>query len=42
MKSLNLNYIIINIILDHLFYKDKLGIGNKSTFIKNVKERPGY
>ena len=26
-------------ILDNLFYKEKLGIGNKATFIKNVRER---
>ncbi len=26
-------------ILDNLFYKEKLGIGNKTTFIKNVRER---
>ncbi len=39
----NLNYIIIiNNILDNLFYKEKLGIGNKTTFIKKVREtRPG-
>jgi hypothetical protein len=29
----------MNNILDNSFYKDKLGIGNKTTFIKNVKER---
>ena len=29
----------MNNILDNLFYKEKLGIGNKATFIKNVKER---
>ncbi len=29
----------MNNILDNLFYKEKLGIGNKTTFIKNVKER---
>ena len=26
-------------ILDNLFYKEKLGIGNKTTFIKNERER---
>jgi hypothetical protein len=26
-------------ILDNLFYKEKLGIGDKTTFIKNVRER---
>ncbi len=26
-------------ILDNIFYKEKLGIGNKTTFIENVKER---
>ncbi len=30
---------MINNILDNLFYKNKLGIGNKTTFIKNVRER---
>ena len=25
--------------LYNLFYKEKLGIGNKTTFIKNVRER---
>ena len=25
--------------LDNLFYTEKLGIGNKTTFIKNVRER---
>jgi hypothetical protein len=30
---------MINNILDNLFYKEKLGIGNKTTFIKNVRER---
>ncbi len=30
----------MNKILDNLFYTEKLGIGNKTTFIKNVKERP--
>jgi hypothetical protein len=25
--------------LDNLFYKEKLGIGNKATFIKHVRER---
>ncbi len=40
IKYLNLNYnIIMNNILDNLFYKEKLGIGNKTTFIKNVRER---
>ncbi len=29
----------MNDISDNLFYKEKLGIGNKATFIKNVKER---
>jgi len=29
----------MNNILDNLFYKEKLGIGNKNTFIKNVRER---
>ena len=29
----------MNDILDNLFYKEKLGIGNKTTFIKNVRER---
>ncbi len=29
----------MNSILDHLFYKEKSGIGNKTTFIKNVRER---
>jgi hypothetical protein len=29
----------MNNILDNLFYKEKLGIGNKTTFIKYVKER---
>ena len=29
----------MNDILDNLFYKEKLGIGNKTTFIKKVKER---
>jgi len=29
----------MNNILDNLFYKEKLGIGNKTTFIKNVRER---
>ena len=27
----------MNNILDNLFYKEKLGIGNKTTFIKNVE-----
>ena len=27
----------MNTILDNLFYKEKLGIGNKTTFIKNVR-----
>ncbi len=40
IKYLNLNYIIImNNILDNLLFKEKLGIGNKTTFIKNVGER---
>ena len=30
---------MINNILDNLFYKEKLGIGNTTTFIKNVRER---
>ncbi len=29
----------MNNILDNLFYKDKLGFSNKTTFIKNVRER---
>ena len=29
----------MNNILDNLFYKEKLGIGNTTTFIKNVRER---
>ena len=29
----------MNDILDNLFYKEKLGIVNKTTFIKNVRER---
>ena len=29
----------MNNILDNLFYREKLGIGNKTTFIKNVRER---
>ena len=29
----------MNNILDNLFYKEKLGIGNKATFIKNVRKR---
>ena len=29
----------MNNILDNLFYKEKLGISNKTTFIKNVRER---
>ncbi len=29
----------MNNILDNLFYKQKLRIGNKTTFIKNVRER---
>jgi FKBP-type peptidyl-prolyl cis-trans isomerase (trigger factor) len=34
-KYLDLNYMIImNNILDNLFYKEKLGIDNKTTFIK--------
>ena len=28
----------MNNILDNLFHKEKLGIGNKATFIKNVRE----
>ncbi len=28
----------MNNILDNLFYKETLGIGNKATFIKNVRE----
>jgi hypothetical protein len=28
----------MNDILDNLFYKEKLGIGNKIKFIKNVRE----
>jgi hypothetical protein len=32
-------YIIMNNILDNLFYKEKLGIGNKTTFIKKIRER---
>ncbi len=32
-------YYIMNKILDNLFYTEKLGIGNKTTLIKNVKER---
>ncbi len=31
-------YYIMNKILDKLFYTKKLEIGNKTTFIKNVKE----
>ncbi len=30
---------IMDNILDNLFYKEKLGIGSKTTFIKNVRER---
>ncbi len=30
---------MMNNILDNLFYKEKLGISNKTTFIKNVRER---
>jgi hypothetical protein len=30
----------MNNFLDNLFYKEKLGIGNKTTFNKNVRERP--
>ena len=26
-------------ILDNLFYKEKLGIGNKNTFIKNTRDK---
>ena len=29
----------MNNILDNLFYKEKLGVGNKTTFIKQVRER---
>ena len=29
----------MNNILDNLFYKEKLGISNKTTFIKNVREK---
>ena len=29
----------MNNILDNLFYKEKWGIGNKTTFIKTVRER---
>ena len=29
----------MNTILDNLFCKEKLGISNKTTFIKNVRER---
>ena len=29
----------MEIILYNLFYKEKLGIGNKTTFIKTVRER---
>ena len=29
----------LNQILDNLFYKEKLGIGNKNTFIKNVRDK---
>ncbi len=29
----------MNNILDNLFYEEKLGIGYKPTFIKNVRER---
>jgi hypothetical protein len=29
----------MNNILDNLCHKEKLGIGNKTTFIKNEKER---
>ena len=29
----------MNNILDNLFYKEKLGIGNKTTFIKTVRAR---
>ncbi len=27
----------MNNVLDNLFYKEKLGIGNKATFIKNIE-----
>ncbi len=29
----------MNNILDNIFYKEKLGISNKTTFIENVRER---
>ncbi len=29
----------MNNILNNLFYKEKLEVGNKTTFIKNVRER---
>ena len=29
----------LNQILDNLFYKEKLGVGNKNTFIKNAREK---
>ena len=29
----------INNLLDNLFYKEKLGIGNKNIFIKNVRDK---
>ena len=29
----------MNNILDNIFFKAKLGTGNKTTFIKNVRER---
>ena len=29
----------LNNILDELFYKDKLGVGNKTIFIKNVRDK---
>ena len=29
----------LNQTLDNLFYKEKLGVGNKNTFIKNVRDK---
>ena len=29
----------LNNLLDELFYKEKLGVGNKTTFIKNVRDK---
>jgi hypothetical protein len=29
----------INSLLDNLFYKEKLGVGNKTNFIKNVRDK---